>query len=392
MLRKLITEKWLCLKTLIILLCCICIAPAFSATYYVDSSGGNDESSGTSELNAWQSISKVSSTTFSPGDNILLKCGSVWDDQQLWPKGSGSSGNLIVIDKYGTGDLPVLNGNGVIQDVVYLYNQQWWEISHLEITNYREGDDPSDPDNLKRGVYVQAEDIGAVHHIHLLNLVIHSVNGVYDSSGNFGKNNGGIHYEITGTSTPTYFDDFLIDGCYIHDIDRTGISNNSSWSERTDVTNTSWVPSLNVVIRNTIVERASHNAVIPRVSDGALVEHCTFINNGLKGNGNAIFPFNTDNTTIQYCEAYGTYYNEGDHDAAGFDSDGKNKNLTIQYNYSHDNGLGGIVMAVGDGDPPFNTGCVIRYNILENNQRQAFRLSGVPSDVEIYNNVIYIGP
>ena len=240
MLRKLITEKWLCFKTLIILLCCICIAPAFSATYYVDSSGGNDESSGTSELNAWQSISKVSSTTFSPGDNILLKCGSVWDDQQLWPKGSGSSGNLIVIDKYGTGDLPVLNGNGVIQDVVYLYNQQWWEISHLEITNYREGDDPGDPGNLKRGVYVQAEDIGAVHHIHLLNLVIHSVNGVYDSSGNFGKNNGGIHYEITGTSTPTYFDDFLIDGCYIHDIDRTGISNNSSWSERTDGSRDRW--------------------------------------------------------------------------------------------------------------------------------------------------------
>ena len=175
---------------------------------------------------------------------------------------------------------------------------------------------PSNITSLKREIYIKATDYGTVHHIHLQNLLIHDVNGDLKD-----KNNGGIFYEITGSSKPTKFDDFLIDGCHIYDVDRTGFSNRSSWQTRTFTVNTNWYPSTNVVIRGNLIERTGNNGLIVRVCDGALVEHNVLKQCSIKGSGSAMFPFNCDNTIVQYNEAYQTVYNPGDADASGFDSD-----------------------------------------------------------------------
>ena len=46
------------------------------------------------------------------------------------------AGNPIVIDRYGEGERPVIDGDGATgEGVVYLNNQQYWEIRSLEITN-----------------------------------------------------------------------------------------------------------------------------------------------------------------------------------------------------------------------------------------------------------------
>ncbi|KHF29273.1 hypothetical protein VQ056_12095 [Paenibacillus sp. JTLBN-2024] len=50
-------------------------AKAAGTTYYVDSLGGDDGNSGTSENSAWKSLDKVNATTFAPGDKILFKAG-----------------------------------------------------------------------------------------------------------------------------------------------------------------------------------------------------------------------------------------------------------------------------------------------------------------------------
>ena len=70
-------------------------------TYYVDANNGNDANSGTSPEQAWKSLTKVTATTFQPGDEILLKSGCVWNGEWLWPKGSGTEQAPIRIDKYG---------------------------------------------------------------------------------------------------------------------------------------------------------------------------------------------------------------------------------------------------------------------------------------------------
>lgn len=59
--------------------------------YYVDSENGNDTNNGTSEGTAFQTIEKINSIEFQPGDQILFKCGGTWTGA-LMPKGSGVGG------------------------------------------------------------------------------------------------------------------------------------------------------------------------------------------------------------------------------------------------------------------------------------------------------------
>lgn len=54
-----------------------------AATYYVACDTGNDASEGLSELNAWNSASKVSRFNFMNGDKVLFKRGCTWEDVSL---------------------------------------------------------------------------------------------------------------------------------------------------------------------------------------------------------------------------------------------------------------------------------------------------------------------
>jgi hypothetical protein len=84
-------------------------ALASAATYYVSSSSGRDGNNGTSSSTAWQTIGHVNAQTFSPGDSILFKRGDVWNESLVAPS-SGSMGNPITFDAYGTGAPPNLTG------------------------------------------------------------------------------------------------------------------------------------------------------------------------------------------------------------------------------------------------------------------------------------------
>jgi hypothetical protein len=54
------------------------VAARTPTRFYVDSRDGNDSNAGKSALALWKSLAKVNSTTFPPGDRILLKSSSVW--------------------------------------------------------------------------------------------------------------------------------------------------------------------------------------------------------------------------------------------------------------------------------------------------------------------------
>ncbi|MFZ0817878.1 MAG: hypothetical protein WAM78_20305 [Candidatus Sulfotelmatobacter sp.] len=60
-------------------------------------------------MTPWKTITQVNAQTFSPGDSILFKRGDVWNES-LVPPSSGTSGNPIVFDAYGTGAAPNLTG------------------------------------------------------------------------------------------------------------------------------------------------------------------------------------------------------------------------------------------------------------------------------------------
>ncbi len=87
-------------------------APGWATTYYV-SNNGSDSSSGTSTGSPWKTVSKVNGASFSPGDSILFERGDTWNEQ-LKPSSSGSTtGGYITYGAYGSGNKPILNGNGI---------------------------------------------------------------------------------------------------------------------------------------------------------------------------------------------------------------------------------------------------------------------------------------
>ncbi len=129
-------------------------------SYYVDSVGGDDSRSGQSESEAWRSLEMLNRRTFGPGDHIYLKRGSVFLGQ-LWPKGSGEEARPIVMTSYGEGAKPQLRGEGQVQEALRLYNQSYWEISDLDISNWGANPEP------RRALWVENQDAGRLSHIYL---------------------------------------------------------------------------------------------------------------------------------------------------------------------------------------------------------------------------------
>ena len=127
--------------------------------YYVDSANGNDNNSGTLPDEAWQTLSKANTArTYGPGDRLLLKAGSVWNGERLFPRGSGSSLNPFIVDMYGAGPKPLINATSG-EGAVYLLNSEYVEINNLEVT-YTTGQRWGNT-----GVRIVGEDYGVVHHI-----------------------------------------------------------------------------------------------------------------------------------------------------------------------------------------------------------------------------------
>jgi hypothetical protein len=81
------------------------------SSYYVDSVGGADSNSGTSETQPWQTLAPVNKHNFQPGDVIYLMRGSTWTGQ-LTIDDSGTSDNPITFTTYGSGNRPIFRNPG----------------------------------------------------------------------------------------------------------------------------------------------------------------------------------------------------------------------------------------------------------------------------------------
>jgi len=359
-----------------------------ASTFYIDSITGNDDNTGLATDQAWQTLGPVNDMPFIGGDKILFKAGTTYTGQ-LKPQGSGADGNPIIIDMYGTGPKPRIDGEGTVNPTLYLYNVEYYEVSNLEITNTGPTVQAG-----RMGVYLHLSNFGTAHDIKVKKLYIHDVNGsnVKSEGGGYG-----IKWYIEGQSVQSRFDGLLIEDCHLVRCDRNGIIGGGSYWTR-DV----WYPSLNVVIRGNLLEDIGGDGIVPICCDGALVEYNTVRDGGQRipqGDASAgIWPWSSDNTVVQFNEVSGHL---GPWDAQGFDSDWNCENTLIQYNYSHDN-MGGFLLVCSPGDQtlPANIGCnntVVRYNISVNDGFQptvispTFHISGSVTNTQIYNNTIYIG-
>ncbi|MBA2479461.1 MAG: hypothetical protein H0V44_02270 [Planctomycetes bacterium] len=90
---------------------------AGAATYHVDPAG-SDARDGLTPSTAWKSLTKVNATTFTAGDRILFARGGEWRGR-LWPRSSGTAGNPIVFDTFGSGAKPIFWGSDPIANASF---------------------------------------------------------------------------------------------------------------------------------------------------------------------------------------------------------------------------------------------------------------------------------
>jgi hypothetical protein len=409
---------------------------AHATTYYVDSVAGNDAAAGTSTTTAWKNLTKVSATTFAPGDSILLKAGSRWSAQELSPKGSGTAAQVISIDMYGTGAKPRIDGLGVeavctagapptahpVKGVVNLVDQDYWEIRNLEVTNtYRPAGLTCFLDGIK--VRNTANHLSA-NHIYIGNTVVHDVTG--DVNGWYGSNAGiAVTSDIDGANPcPNWpnacpanpaWNGVTIENNTIYSVDRIGIYVGMDWQAPGPLENYSLFPSRlsNVAIRGNTLYDIGADGILTTMAAFVTIENNLLHDSGTRiisagGVSAGIWTAITEYSTIQYNEVYryalpGADGRQVISDGEAFDTDWGTTNQTIQYNYSHDN-PGGFLLTC-EVDPPGGAVVIdnqrVRYNISyndggSNNGIGVFRfdcglgtLPHGPDGSDINNNLIY---
>ncbi|RNI33355.1 T9SS C-terminal target domain-containing protein [Hanamia caeni] len=111
---------------------------AFATTYYLSSSSGNDNNSGTDAASPWRSIDKLNSfNNLRPGDYVLFKRGDTFYGG-IRVNNSGSSGNPITFGAYGSGNKPIITGFTNVTSWTNLGGNIWESsngVSSLPYTN-----------------------------------------------------------------------------------------------------------------------------------------------------------------------------------------------------------------------------------------------------------------
>jgi hypothetical protein len=110
-----------------------------SKTYYVDAAGGDDAASGLAEAEAWKSFANVQGLVLGPGERLLLKRGSVFNEE-LRLTAAGEPGNWAEIGAYGNGPRPHIRRNRDIGErAAYILSPRCLAVRDLVVSNAGKG-------------------------------------------------------------------------------------------------------------------------------------------------------------------------------------------------------------------------------------------------------------
>ena len=99
--------------------------PPNTKTYYISSSTGNDNNSGLSPTNPWQTLSKMASIVYETGDSVLLKKGDTWEGISQY-----FSRSFVYIGAYGSSEnFPIITNLQSLPNVTDAYN--WTVVNGL---------------------------------------------------------------------------------------------------------------------------------------------------------------------------------------------------------------------------------------------------------------------
>ncbi len=310
-----------------------------------------------SESNPLNSLAQANAVTLDPGDTLLLKRGTTCSGT-FAPQGGGSPGTPATIGAYGSGPLPKIIGTG--PGAVNLIDLSNLTVEDLDVSNPGSASPPVPGGDLRNGVTIRAS-AGTVENVTVRRLRIHDVGG--DLTKNL-QGSAGILATVTGPP-PARFSGLTIEDNDLSAISRSGISIYGTNADNRPAATDPWPEaSTGVLVRGNRIDRFAGDGIVPRGTDGAIVEGNVLSNGSLSGRklghpdgevcNAGIWAFRANNTLIQNNEVSGM---RAGCDGTGFDLDYNQDGTIIQHNFSHDN-EGGFVLLCADtgrrGDVRFN--------------------------------------
>jgi len=355
-------------------------------TKYYISSSGNDDNLGTSFDEAWQTIGKVNSTDFEPGDTIAFQAGQLfYGSLSFNAADSGTALLPVTVCSFGAGRATINSGN---QTGLYAYNCAGFIIEDLIFIGSGRTDSQG-----KNGIAFY-NDLD-----HDVKLDFIRINNVDVS----GYHQTGI--ALGGGSGLSGFKDVRITNSTIHDNGDKGINVYGYWLPPKGWANQDIYIGYCKAFNNPgIPNKSPHsgNGIMISQTEGGVIEYCEAYENGWLNSSNAggpigIWAWDAKDIIIQYCESHHNKTNNKK-DGGGFDLDGGCVNCIMQYNYSHDNHGAGYGIYQFNGAREFKNN-IVRYNISENDglvgnyggiNFWATNSNGGIQNTKVYNNTIYV--
>lgn len=322
-------------------------------TYYVDALRGNDEGTGTSVDGAWRTLSRASQLKLLPGDQLLLRRGATYDGE-LEISGSGQPGQRILVGAYGEGAAPVVRGYDQSKYAVHILNSSYLTLTGLHIVN-------TGRERLagRTGLKIEARDCGVSRSVTVTGVEVSDVNGSLVKAEGGGS---AILIVNGGRTMASRFDSLTIEQCHISNCARNALIWGSDYYDRRQ-----WLPSTNTVVRGCLIEGVPGDGIVPigcehTLIEGNLMRLCPELLPMTEAAA-GFWPWSCDDTVIQFNEVSG---HKAPWDAQAYDCDYNCRGTVIQYNYSHDN-YGGLVLVCDNGAERTyslgNEAPVVRYNV-----------------------------
>lgn len=367
-------------------------------TFYIDSAGGNDSNDGLSAERAFRSIEKAFERTFVPGDRILFARGGTYSGSAEL-LGSGAENAAIAVGAYGEGDMPVVTGFDETS-AIKVYGE-YVEITDIEFT-CPEG---------KNAISFYSDTGGAARGIKVSNCRFHDINSLETSESFNTHGTGGISFYGLG-SRPSWFENAVVENNAFNKLGRDSVFVTSEWScsdkkqkwgnRNLAIDGAPVFRSKNITVRNNKITGNAGDAILLIGVESSVIEYNTVADSILIGDRTdadiawaSVWYHSSYNSVIQYNEVYGNSGSNGGHDLQAFDLDIACDSCIVQYNYSHDND-GGFMLLCGteasDGGAVRNS--VVRYNLSVNDGiagLSVFDITGSAVNSQIYNNTVFCG-
>jgi parallel beta-helix repeat protein len=348
---------------------------ASAASYYINCSATSNGNGTSAE--PWNSLASPDSTTFSPGDTIYLNRGTTCYGA-FAPLGSGSSSASITVTAYGSGAVPIIDGQAN-NAVMALSNQSYWTIENLKLLH-----------GTYYGLYIYGSS--SITGLNIVDVEATDASHTSTAEGDSGE----IVLLAEGANSAT-ISNTTINGAYAHD----STVSRGIFVQAGNYLSATGAKGSNITIENSTVSNVYGDGLLLEDATNSLITKNTVSKSGECSScsgptPDGIWTWNSSNVVMSWNESYSN--NSWGADGGGFDIDTWNTNITVEYNYAHDN-KGYCISDFGQGTTP-TVNSVIRYNLCVNNDAMSTSQAlgdiylytwngGTLDGVQVYNNTSY---